>query len=244
MTDAFVFVILPYVSSAAAASACVVRSLLATSRSAAGVATTASDDRSAVRRGWQVALGVLAIGHLMSFVFPESMLQWNHQPIRLLLAEIAGVAAGAIGLVALLTIGVGAARASRAIRSPFDVIAWTLLLIALASGLAVALTYRWASSWSAVTVAPYVQSLLRLEPQTILVQRLPNLTRLHIFVAFVLLAVAPFTTRGQLMVEAIGAGGRWVIASACAASRRAMGGWIVQLQPLRARVMRSDGEEN
>ena len=51
-----------------------------------------------------------------------------------------------------------------------------------------------------VTIAPYVQSLLRLEPATTLVGRLPVLVRIHIFCAFAVAAVAPFTTLAQSIV--------------------------------------------
>jgi nitrate reductase gamma subunit len=247
MTDGFVFVVAPYLSGAAAMSVCAVRYLIAAARGAAAPAAPALPERGVVRCVWRGAIGALAMGHLLSFVAPETVLRWNQLPTRLLLAEVAGLTAGVAALAALAAIGTRAMRTPRAMRSPFDVIAWTLCLTALATGLGVALAYRWASSWSAVTVAHYVQSLLRLEPQTILVQRLPLLPRLHIFVAFALLAVAPFTTRARLVIEVVDAARRRaaaVIARAGATAARTLDAWLIQLQPLRARLMGSDGEEN
>src|SRR4029077_17582603 len=60
----------------------------------------------------------------------------------------------------------------------------------------IAVRYRWGSSWSEVTVVPYLHSLVRLAPSTTLVARLPFLVRLHVFGAFVLLAVA---TRSRIV---------------------------------------------
>jgi len=74
-----------------------------------------------------------------------------------------------------------------------DVVATTVLCIAMASGLATAALYRWASSWAAATLTPYVRSLLRFQPDVLLVVKLPLLVRLHVVCAFALLAVVPFT---------------------------------------------------
>src|SRR5262249_43411351 len=161
--------------------------------------------------------------------------------------EGVGVVAGGVALVALIALGVRRARLAHASASPVDVIAWTLLLIDLASGVIVAVAFRWASSWSAVTVAPYVLSLLRLEPSPALVGRLPLLARAHIFCAFAAAGVAPFTTAAQVMLGPLDRLIGWTharVAGAAAAARHVLDGASLRLQSVTARIARTDGEEN
>jgi nitrate reductase gamma subunit len=247
MTDRFVFVISPYVTGAAAVPACLVRYVLSARHGSSAVANPADEGCGVVGSIWRWAIGIVAFGHLAAFGFPEHVLRWNQQPIRLLLLEGAGLTAGTVALVALIAMHVRRARPSPAVRSPWGVVAWTLIVIELASGIAVAVAFRWASSWSAVTVAPYVHSLLRLEPAPTLVGRLPLLARVHIFCAFAAAAVAPFTASAELIIRPIDLLIRWTrarVGSALAASRNVLEAASLRLQPLSARVTRSDGEEN
>ena len=247
MTDRFVFVIAPYVTGAAAFPACIVRCLLAARRDSFAIAKPAAEGHTRVSAIWRWAIGIVVVAHVAALTFPEHVLRWNHDPIRMLLLESAGAAAGAVSLAALLAIGARCGPSARGRTSPWDVIAWTLLLIDLASGVGVAVAFRWASSWSAVTVAPYVQSLLRMEPAPALVARLPLLARVHIFCAFALAAVAPFTTAAQVILRPLTLSIGWTrsrIAHAMATARYLQNGASVRLEPLTARVTRSDGEEN
>jgi nitrate reductase gamma subunit len=247
MTDDFVFVISPYVTGAAVVPACIVRYLLSWRRASSTVARAASEAHAAVRAAWRLAIGVVAIGHLVGLAFPESVLWWNHQPARLLLLESTGLTAGVLSLAALGALSVQRLRSSAAIGSPWDVVAWTLMVIGLASGAALAISFRWASSWSAVTVAPYLHSLLRLEPATTLVRRLPLLARVHIFCGFAAAAVAPLTTSARLIFRGLDLAIRWTgsrTARVTAMSQLAADVASVRLRPLSARMMRSDGEEN
>jgi nitrate reductase gamma subunit len=141
------------------------------------------------------AIAVIAIGHLLAFAVPRGLLLWDQQLLRLVLLEAVGIVAGSVALAGLAAAHVRQARASgpRAAWPPMDVVAGTLVLMATLSGLFIAVRYRWASSWSEVTVAPYLQSLVRLAPSTTLVEQLPFLVKLHVFGAFVLLAVAPMS---------------------------------------------------
>src|SRR5262249_51609333 len=154
-------VISPYVTGAAAVPACIVRYMLAARGGSLTIASPTSEGRATVRSIWRWAIALVALGHVAAFEFPPYVLRWDRDRVRMLWLEGAGAAAGAVALVALIAIGLRRARSTHTAVSPWDVIAWTLLLIDLASGVAVAIAFRWASSWSAVTVAPYVHSLLR-----------------------------------------------------------------------------------
>jgi hypothetical protein len=74
--------------------------------------------------------------------------------------------------------------------SPLEAIGATLISIEVASGIAVAVLYRWASSWWC-DADPYLLSLFRLEPRVALVASMPFAVRLHVFCAFAVVAVAP-----------------------------------------------------
>jgi hypothetical protein len=70
------------------------------------------------------------------------------------------------------------------------------------SGLAIAVLYRWGTSWSIGTLTPYITSLLRGEPANGLVEQMPFLIRLHVFALFAVLAVVPFTSAAMIVVAA------------------------------------------
>jgi nitrate reductase gamma subunit len=246
MTDSFVFAISPYVTSAAAVPACVVRYVLAR-RGSADVATQPNERRRIVPAVWRWAIGIVAFGHLAALGLPAQLLRWNNHPVRLLLLEGTGLAASIVALVALVAMTVRRARSAAAIRSPWHVVAWTLLVIELITGMAIAVAFRWASSWSAVTVAPYVQSLLRFEPATMLVGRLPLLARVHIFCAFAAVAIAPFSAPDALIVRPIDRLIDWTerrVGRMQAAARQLLDAASLRLQPLSARMTGTDGEEN
>ena len=77
------------------------------------------------------------------------------------------------------------------------------MVIEVISGLAIAVLYRWGSSWSGVTLVPYLLSLLHMKPAVELVAGMPFLVRLHVVCAFALLAIAPFTETARLVFAAL-----------------------------------------
>jgi len=151
---------------------------------------------------WRWAIATVLAGHLLAIAFPASVLFWNREPLRLFVLEGTGVAAGCIALVGLLAMLVQRWRAAdhREAASPLETIGATLISIEVASGIAVAVLYRWASSWSGVTLTPYLLSLFRLEPRVALVASMPFAVRLHVFCAFAVVAVAPFTPLTRVVV--------------------------------------------
>ena len=84
-----------------------------------------------------------------------------------------------------------------------DTAAAALMAIVAASGLMVAILYRWASSWGVAVFPPYVNSILRLAPRAALFDSMPFAVRLHVFSAFVALALLPLTSAGRIAVGAV-----------------------------------------
>ena len=181
---------------------------------------------------WRVGVcGLLAL-HLLLLVFPRQVLAWNQRHWRLLLLEGTGLALGLAalaGLVALIVRNVRSpSRTSPSDPSIVDTAFLGLLLVATVSGLTTAVLYRWASSWSTVTLVPYVWGLAGLEARVGLVGGLPYVVKLHLFSAVVLLAVFPFTCLCQAALYPLDR----ALAAACAplaeGARRGFGvleGW-------------------
>ena len=91
MRDYLVFAVAPYVAAFAFPAVCAVRYLLWRARPrqgtplgrARGLAASAST-------AGQLALVVIALGHVLAFAFPEYLLQWNRQLFRLIVLEAFG----------------------------------------------------------------------------------------------------------------------------------------------------------
>ena len=77
-------------------------------------------------------------------------------------------------------------------------------LLTLLSGLAIAIVYRWATAWSAVTVTPYARSLLSLQPNVARLEAMPYLVKLHIFSSFIVVALLAFTRMLDVLLSAAG----------------------------------------
>src|SRR4029453_2965212 len=177
MRDRLLFAVLPYLGALAFIAGCIVQVTIGQRVPRKNVPAT---NRGLFAVACRVAVAAVAIGHVLTLVFPHVVLRWDRQFVRLLLFEgtrlVAGglVAAGAIAVLARVLRGAPDGK-----RSTVDVIAVTLVLIAVTSGLAIAILYRWASSWSAMILAPYLSSVVRFAPLTDLVTPLPALVKLH-----------------------------------------------------------------
>ena len=139
--------------------------------------------------------------------------------------------AGSVALVSLLATAVRRhwwAERRHAL-SPGDVIAATLILLELISGVALAVRYRWASSWSGVTLTPYLHSLVGLRPSVVLVAHMPFVVKLHVFCAFAILAVTPLTgLAGAVLVALLDMAPVMLVRRPVGYARR---GWSARMRP-------------
>jgi nitrate reductase gamma subunit len=144
------------------------------------------------RRMFRFALLLVLIAHALMWLAPALLLAWSQSVTRVIAGEIALFAIGLIAAAGLLRALVDALRARR--DTPLaDVILLGVLAVAIGSGLILAARYRWASTWSAVTLTPYLRSLLMFAPDTTQLA-LPYVIKLHVFSGIALLAVLPFTS--------------------------------------------------
>jgi nitrate reductase gamma subunit len=135
----------------------------------------------------------LFLGHAIVVAWPDQLLNWSRSLFRLMAFELTLLALGMMALA-----GVGIAVRRRVVQphdtgSLADAAFLGVLLVTLLSGIAIAVMYRWAAVWSAVTVTPYARALLRLRPNLEAIETMPYLVKLHIFSSFVAVALLAFT---------------------------------------------------
>jgi nitrate reductase gamma subunit len=202
MTDQMLFTFVPYVAAVGFVAASMLR--LAASESA-----REHEDGDSVRRlsgaglaAGGAALAVVAL-HVLLLAAPQFVLHWNRDTSRLFVLELGGAAAGIVCAIATLSIlRRHVIDCAHGACSMVKTVALTLIAIGVVSGVVIAVGDRWASSWSVVTLTPYVASLARLAPRTEFIAAAPFLVRLHVFCTFAIVALVPFTSVGSLALVA------------------------------------------
>jgi nitrate reductase gamma subunit len=149
-------------------------------------------------------IGILLVlaGHLIGFLIPRGVLAWNAVPLRLLVLEATGLVAGLLALAGLVLAAIRRLR-TPPIRTATEVLDWivyALLILQIGGGIALALQYPWGSSWYAIAAAPYLWSLIRLQPDVSIVAAMPLLVQLHIVGAWLLVALFPFSRLVHVLV--------------------------------------------
>jgi nitrate reductase gamma subunit len=203
MSDYTLFVAAPYVA---------VLSMLVVSvvRCAAGVSRRPVDHgpitvcECLARLVTRAALAAIVGAHVALLAAPATVLEWTRSPSRLLLLESIGFC---FGLVCAAAVTGSIARhvrdaANCTCRRLPELLASTVLAVAVVSGVALAVAYRWASVWATVTLTPYAVSLIHFSPRVELVAATPFLVRLHIFSSFAVAALLPFTAIGSSVLIA------------------------------------------
>jgi nitrate reductase gamma subunit len=148
--------------------------------------------------------GILAVlgGHLLALFLPNQILAWNSRPVRLYLLEITGLLLAVLALIGLSAALVRRLNTSkvRVVTTTRDWILFAMLLIQIASGIAVAIFNPWGSSWFAAVVTPYFASLARLNPDLNAVAAMPLLVKFHIVNAYLVIGYFPFTRLVHVLV--------------------------------------------
>jgi len=149
---------------------------------------------------WAILL--LFLGHLVMFLFPDAVLLFNSNPVRLIAHEAVAFTFGIVAFVGLLVLI--ARRLSnarlRVVTSPMDLVIELLLLVQIFLGCWIALGYRWGSSWFAADLSPYLWSIFQLDPQANAVNAMPLVIKLHIIGAFLILLLVPFSRLVHFLV--------------------------------------------
>jgi nitrate reductase gamma subunit len=148
--------------------------------------------------------GILTVlgGHFVAFLIPREILAWNSHPLRLYILELSALVFGLLTLVGLIAAVARRLSTSKVrwVTSKADWILYAMLLLQVASGVWVAVFYPWGSSWYAASAAPYLWSLLELNPDISYVTNLPFMVKLHIVNAWTLIGFFPFTRLVHVLV--------------------------------------------
>jgi nitrate reductase gamma subunit len=148
--------------------------------------------------------GILAVlaGHIVAALIPRSVLWWNGEPLRLYALEVTGLAFAVLSFVGLVNIVVRRSidPKARVVTSVTDWLLNLLLLVQIVSGILVAVRHGWGSSWFATSIAPWLWSLARMNPEIEWVAPMPWLLKAHIVNAWLLIGLFPFTRLVHVLV--------------------------------------------
>ena len=145
---------------------------------------------------------VVLIGHFVAFVIPGEILLWNSHPLRLYALEVTGLSFALLAIVGLL----GAMRRRLtdskvvSVTTRMDWLVDVLLLLQLGSGIYIAVFHSWGSSWFAASMAPYLWSLVKFNPNVSFLATMPLIIKLHIINFYLLIGIFPFTRLVHILV--------------------------------------------
>ena len=150
-------------------------------------------------------LMVLFFGHLIAFLFPRALLAWNGEPVRLLILELSSFVFGLSALIGLILLIKRRLQSKMVLVSTnkMDMLVYTILIVQLVSGLGIAYFERWGSSWFAGVLTPYLRSVFAFNPDISAVSAMPWIVQIHVFSAFFIIAVIPFTRFMHFLVATI-----------------------------------------
>jgi nitrate reductase gamma subunit len=141
-------------------------------------------------------------GHVVAFLLPQQILNWDSRPLRLYILEGTALTFGLLTVVGL--IGAIHRRLSvskvREVTNTFDWIVLSMLLVQTLSGVYVAVFHPWGSAWFSAAISPYLWSLVRFNPDIGYISMLPIGVKIHIVMAYIVIGVAPFTRLVHILV--------------------------------------------
>lgn len=145
---------------------------------------------------------VVLAGHLTAFLFPKAILGWNAQPYRLIALEVTGLAFATLALVGIVNIVVRrlSNRKGKVTTTTADWIVYVLLVTQISTGLHIATSNPWGSSWFATIASPYLWSLATFSPEPGWMAPMPFTVKMHVTGLWALLAVFPFTRLVHVLV--------------------------------------------
>lgn len=145
---------------------------------------------------------VVLTGHVVAWLLPHQVLAWNSRPLRLYVLEVSALAFGLLTLLGLVNLVARRLLASkvRVVTTAADWALYALLLVQVTSGIWVAVFHPWGSSWFAAAMAPYLWSLVKLNPDLATVAALPLAVKLHVVNAYLVIGFFPFTRLVHILV--------------------------------------------
>lgn len=196
MLDILLFVVLPYL----ALTACIFGSIYRIRKQ--GLTYTALSSQFLESKAlvwgsvpWHIGIILILLAHIIVLVAPGPWkAAMSVQPV-LQAVEISGIALSVGCIVGLLVLIVRRIMSSRlqAVSTTMDFVVLLLLLVQVATGLGMALHYKWGAAWAPGSMTPYIWSLFTFNPNIAVIQDMPILVRAHIVGAWLIILVIPFS---------------------------------------------------
>ncbi len=144
---------------------------------------------------WHYGIGLILLAHLLGGLFPGISAFLLRGPARLFAGELIGMSLGFLALLGMVVLIIRRLRYSQilAVTTTMDWVLIAVLTFQAATGVTTALFYRWGSLWYLDTAVPWFWSLAGLNPRFDTLIPLPWVVQFHIFNAFVIVALLPFT---------------------------------------------------
>lgn len=144
---------------------------------------------------WHYGILVVLLAHLIGGVLPGLSRHLLAIPFVLFLLEMVGLTTAFLALFGIVVLVLRRAINPR-LRVTTSVMDWVLLCVLalqVASGVIMAITYRWGSLWYSNLVAPWFWSIAHFNPHYAQLYPLPGIVKFHAFLGFLLIALFPFT---------------------------------------------------
>lgn len=144
---------------------------------------------------WHYAIILILIPHTLGFLFPQAWAALIENQTRLYILEITGLALAVMAIIGLGTLILRRLTNPRIqfVTTGMDWVLLASLALQVVMGFWIAFFYRWGSEWYLHTSVPWLRSLAAFNPQIQYVTAMPVPVKIHMFNAFVLLALFPFT---------------------------------------------------
>lgn len=144
---------------------------------------------------WHYSIILILIPHTLAFFFPKAWAVLIENQTRLYILEITGLALAVTAIIGLFTLIYRRITNPRIqfVTTTMDWVLLASLAVQVCMGFWIAFFYRWGSEWYLHTAVPWLQSLAVFNPQIQYVTAMPIPVKIHMFNAFLLLALFPFT---------------------------------------------------
>ncbi len=196
--DTFLFSVFPYIAFALAISGSIYR-YFRDRFSYSSISSQFLENRllfwGSVPWHYGIILVLLDYSHLTGGLFPRAWNSLLQGPKAIFVTELIGTALGFFAFFGILLLILRRLinRKVLEVTSTMDWIVVIVLLLQVASGLSVAIFYRWGSLWFLDTAVPWFWSIGALHPSFTTIASLPWIVKFHMANAFLVIALFPFT---------------------------------------------------
>jgi nitrate reductase gamma subunit len=194
--DEFLFIGIPYL----AVAVCVLGSIVRYRRDKFSYSTHSSqflENRVLFwgSNAWHYGILILLAAHIAPLIAPGWWSNLLGSTTRLYILEVTGIGLAFLAGFGLLLL-IGRRLTNRRIFRVTAMSDWLLLAVLLfqvATGVYVAIAYRWGGAWYPDAIVPWLRSLITLQPDIDTIAVLPWMVQLHAVSGFALLVLFPYT---------------------------------------------------